>query len=69
MSETRIQVGPKESNNFVVVIDHGMEGEKWFAEYDGIPRERILSTEASDILARKNRLACKRYFPMHGFHN
>ena len=68
MGETRIQVGPKSNNDYVVVRDHGTSDEKWFVEYDGIPRERILAGDAEDILARKNRLACKRYFPMHGFH-
>ena len=65
--ETKIQVGPKANNNFVVVTDHNTPAEQWFVEYDGIPRERILTTDAEDILARKNKLACKRYFPMHGF--
>lgn len=67
MSEARIQVGPKIKNNFVVVIDYNLTTEKWFAEYAGIPRERILAREAEDILARKNRSACQQYFPMHGF--
>lgn len=69
MSETKIQVGPKANNNFVIVCDSGTSDETWFAEYDGLPRERILAGDAEDILARKNRLACQRYFPMHGFHN
>ncbi len=67
MNEVRIQVGPKANNNFVVVVDHNLPTEKWFAEYDGIPREPIRFVEAEDILARKNRAACQKYFPMHGF--
>lgn len=67
MSEVRIQVGPKANNDFLVVVDHNLPTEKWYVEYEGIPREALRAGEAEDILARKNRLACKQYFPMHGF--
>lgn len=67
MNEIRIQLGPKAKNNWLVVIDHNTLSEVWFADYSGLPRERVLIREAEDILARKNRLACKKYFPMHGF--
>ena len=67
MSEVRIQVGPKANNDFLVVVDHNLPTEKWHVEYEGIPHEAIRAGEAENILARENRLACKQYFPMHGF--
>lgn len=65
--EIKINLGPKANNNFAIVTDYNTLDEKWYTELNSEPRERILTREAEDMLSRKNRLACKKYFPMHGF--
>lgn len=64
--EIKIQLGPKANQYFAVLHDD----QTWsveFVDLGKVCREKLLASEAEQMLAARNKQACRKYFPMHGF--